>query len=223
MMRQPKIAVLLAGSGVFDGSELHEAVFTLLHLEKGGADYQCFAPDIDQAHVINHLTGDVSEGEQRNVLVESARIARGEIQALSEAVPSDFDAVAVPGGFGVAKNLCDFAFKGPDMQVNQEVLNFLQKMNADGKPIGLFCIAPALGPKVATGAQVTIGNDEGTAAGIEALGGQHQVCQVGEVCVDTEHRMVTTPAYMLANSISDAHESIQAGVEALLDMVREIA
>lgn len=210
-----KVAVVLSGCGVFDGSEIYESTLTLLALDQAGVQYQCMAPDIDQMHVINHLTGQEMD-EKRNVLIEAARLARGAIINLTEADPSDYDALIVPGGFGAAKNLSDFAVKGADMSVNQQVQNLIQAMHEAGKPIGLICIAPAMTPKLfGKGAICTIGNDQATASAIETMGGAHQVCSVDECVVDKELKVVTTPAYMLAQRISEA----AAGINKLVNEV----
>lgn len=116
-----KVAMILSGCGVYDGSEIHETVLTLLRLSQQGAQVQCFAPDKPQMHVLNHLNGE-EMNEQRNVLVESARITRGEVKDVRELKASDFDALILPGGFGVAKNLSDFAVKGSDCTVDADVL-----------------------------------------------------------------------------------------------------
>lgn len=215
-----KVAVILSGCGVFDGAEIHESVLTLWALEQEGAEYQCFAPDIDQAHVINHLTGDEMP-EKRNVLVESARIARGNIKSLTEAKADDFDALILPGGFGAAKNLCDFAFKGADCNVNDQVLTFCKAMAEAKKPIGFICIAPAMIPHVyGEGAKATIGTDAETAAAIEKMGGQHVSCPVDEFVIDEERRVVSTPAYMLAGSISEAASGITKLVQQVVAMTK---
>ncbi len=215
-----KVAVILSGCGVFDGAEIHESVLTLLALEQAGAHYQCFAPNIEQAHVINHLTGEVAEGDSRNVLVESARIARGNVKDIAEADAADFDALILPGGFGAAKNLCDFAFNGAECQVNPDVLQFCKAMAAASKPVGFICIAPAMIPHVyGKGAKVTIGTDQGTAEAIEAMGGDHVSCPVDEFVVDEAHKVVSTPAYMLAGSIIEA----QTGITKLVTKVLEMA
>lgn len=213
-----RVAVVLAGSGVYDGSEIHEAVLTLLHLSKAGAEYQCFAPDIAQLHVINHATGEVSN-ETRNVLVEAARIARGQIQPLSAATVDAFDALIVPGGFGAAKNLCDFAVKGADMQVLPEFLALAQAFHKAGKPIGLMCIAPTMAAAICgAGVAMTIGQDADTAAACEQLGAAHTACKVDEICVDRANKLVTTPAYMLAQSIAEADAGIGKLVAEVLSM-----
>ena len=215
-----KVAVILSGSGVFDGSEIYESVLTFLRLEHHGVKYQCFAPNIDQMHVINHLTGEVAEGETRNVLVEAARLARGEIQDLATADPNEFDALIIPGGFGAAKNLSDFAVKGADCSLNADLVRFARAIHEAGKPVGLICITPALTPKLlGTGIQCTIGNDEGVSGAIETMGGQHQACAVDQIVVDSENKVVTTPAYMLAGSISEAG----AGINKLVDKVLQMA
>lgn len=215
-----KVAVILSGCGVFDGAEIHESVLTLWALEQEGAEYQCFAPDIDQAHVINHLTGEEMP-EKRNVLVESARIARGNIKPLADAKAEEFDALILPGGFGAAKNLCDFAFKGADCSVNDQVLAFCKAMAEAKKPIGFICIAPAMIPHVyGEGAKVTIGTDAETAAAIEKMGGQHVSCPVDEFVIDEERRVVSTPAYMLAGSISEAASGISKLVKQVVSMTK---
>ncbi len=214
-----KIAVILSGCGVYDGAEIYESVLTLLQLNERGVDYQCMAPNIEQLHVVNHLTGEVAEGESRNVLVEAARLARGEIIDLAIADASEYDALIIPGGFGAAKNLSDFAVKGPECQVNTDVLAFTQAIHQAGKPVGLICIAPAMTPLIfGEGATCTIGNDADTAAAIEAMGGKHQDCSVSEIVVDQQRKVVTTPAYMLAGSISDAASGIRKLVDQIIDM-----
>ena len=215
-----KVAVVLAGCGVYDGSEINEAVLTLLCLEQQGASYQCFAPDVEQMHVINHLTGEPAEGESRNVLVEAARIARGNIKGLTEAQAGEFDALVVPGGFGAAKNLSDFAVAGAAMQVQPGFLALARAFHAAGKPIGLICIAPVMAAAICgKGTRCTIGNDADTAAAISAMGGEHLECPVAEARVDRERKMVTTPAYMLAGSVSEAYSGIGQCVKEVLALV----
>jgi len=215
-----RVAVVLAGCGVYDGAEVNEAVLTLLALEQQGATYQCFAPNIDQLHVINHLTGEVMAGETRNVLVEAARIARGKVQDLKEARAEDFDALVVPGGFGAAKNLSDFAVKGSAMTVQADFLRFAKAMHRAAKPIGLICIAPTMAAQICgAGAECTIGNDADTAAAITAMGGRHIECPVEKSVVDTRNKLVTTPAYMLANRVSEAAAGISDCVKNVLALV----
>jgi len=212
-----KVAVVLSGCGVFDGAEIHESVLTLLRLEQQGASYQCMAPNIDQLHVINHLKGEVAEGESRNVLVEAARIARGEIIDLATANPADYDALIIPGGFGAAKNLSNFAVKGPDCHVNPDLLAFAQAIHQANKPVGLICIAPAMTPLLfGEGATCTIGTDQETAAAIEAMGGQHTNCPVDDIVIDEQRKLITTPAYMLAGSIVEAASGINKLVDEVL-------
>ena len=212
-----KVAVVLAGCGVYDGAEINEAVLTLLCLEQQGASYQCFAPDMEQMHVINHLTGEPAEGESRNVLVEAARIARGNIKPLTAADAADFDALLVPGGFGAAKNLSNFAVAGAEMAVQPDFLQLGRAFHAAGKPIGLICIAPVMAAAITGGGtRCTIGDDADTAAAINAMGGEHLECPVSEARVDVEHKMVTTPAYMLAGSVSEAYSGIGECVKEVL-------
>jgi len=211
------VAVVLAGCGVYDGAEINEAVLTLLCLEQQGATYQCFAPDMDQMHVINHLTGEPMEGESRNVMVEAARIARGNVLDLSGAKAVDYDALLVPGGFGAAKNLCNFAVAGAQMEVQADFLQVARDFHQAGKPIGLICIAPVMAAAICgEGTRCTIGNDADTAAAIEAMGGEHLECPVREARVDAARKMVTTPAYMLAGSVSEAYAGISDCVKEVL-------
>lgn len=214
-----RVAVVLSGCGVYDGSEIYETVITLLRLDQAGAVVQCFAPDMQQLHVINHATGEVMEGEERNVLIEAARLARGNIQNLSDADAAEFDAVILPGGFGAAKNLSDFAVNGPDLTVIPSLVAFVQAMREANKPVGLMCIAPAMtGVLFGDGATCTIGNDSGVARAVEATGAIHKNCAVDEVCIDEANKLVTTPAYMLAGNIGEAAIGINKLVDAVLAM-----
>ena len=219
----PKVGVVLSGCGVYDGTEVHESVITLLALNRAGAEVQCMAPDMDQLHVINHLTGEEATGETRNVLVEAARIARGDIVDIATVKGGDLDALIFPGGFGAAKNLCDFAVKGADCSVNPEVLRLTKEMVSAKKPVGVICIAPALMAKVMEDAKVnvnlTIGTDEGTASTIEEMGSIHVSCAVQDFVVDRENKIVSTPAYMLANQISEAADGIEKLVQEVLSLV----
>jgi enhancing lycopene biosynthesis protein 2 len=211
------VAVVLSGCGVYDGAEINEAVLSLLCLEQQGASYQCFAPDIDQMHVINHLTGEAVAGESRNVLTEAARIARGNVLDLGSARVEDFDALLVPGGFGAAKNLCNFAVAGAEMEILPDFLELARGFHAAGKPIGLICIAPVMAAAITgEGTRCTIGNDAETAAAITAMGGEHLECPVSEARVDRDRKMVTTPAYMLAGSVSEAYAGIGACVREVI-------
>ncbi len=215
-----KIGVVLSGCGVYDGSEIHEAVFTLLAIDRSGAEAVCMAPDI-QLDEVDHLAG-APTGAKRSVLVESARIARGKIRNIAEVGAGDLDAVIFPGGFGAAKNLCDFAVKGAAAIPDPEVARLLKEMAAAKKPIGAICIAPALiaavlGKEYAP--KVTIGTDEGTAAAINATGSCHVNCPVTEFVIDKENRIVSTPAYMLAGRISEAADGIEKTVKAVIDLI----
>ncbi len=213
---EKRVGVLLSGCGVFDGSEIHEAVLTLLALDRAGAEIICTAPDMDQFHVVNHIDQEEME-EKRNVLVESARIARGDIRNLKEVRASDLDALIIPGGYGAAKNLSDFAIKGPDAIVHPEVKRILEEMTGAEKPIGAICIAPTTLTKALSDKhpEVTIGNDPGTAAAIETMGGLHTTCTVDMIRIDTKNKIVSTPAYMLGPGIKD----VAIGIEKLVDQV----
>lgn len=213
--------MILSGCGVFDGSEIYESVITLLCLDKAGAQVQCFAPDIQQMHVINHFTGDVVEDESRNVLAEAARLVRGDIKDLAQANMVDFDAVIIPGGFGAAKNLCDFAVKGSAFLLNEELKRFVQAAHQAKKPVGAMCIAPAMAGKLfGEGVRFTIGDDKSTAEAIEATGAIHEVCSVNDICIDDKNLLVTTPAYMLASNISEAAVGVEKLVQAVLAMIK---
>jgi len=212
------VAVLLSGSGAFDGAEINEAVLTLLHISKQGASYQCFAPDTQQTQVINHLKGEETS-DKRNVLEEAARIARGEVKPLHELNVDEFDALVLPGGFGVAKNFCDFAVNGAQMTINEQVLKVGEAFRDAHKPAGYMCIAPVLLPYIyGDGVKVTVGNDADVSSAINEMGGEHIDCDVRDIVVDDKHQLVTTPAYMLAQNIPDAEAGISKLVEKVLYM-----
>ena len=218
MSEQKKIAVVLSGCGVYDGAEIHESVLTLLAIEQQRASYVCFAPDVAQHHVINHITGDEMD-ESRNVLTESARIARGDIKPLADFNPADFDALMSPGGFGAAKNLSSFAFEGADCSVNPDVEKAINDTVTAGKPIGALCISPVILSRVFGAVAVTIGQDEGTAEAIEAMGSKHVKTNHGEVVVDEERKLVTTPCYMLDASISQIMLGATNAVREVLKLI----
>lgn len=213
-----KIAVLLSGCGVFDGAEIHESVLTLLAIKQVGASYQCFAPDIAQMHVVNHLTGEVATNEQRNVLVESARIARGEVKNTAELEIDQFDALIVPGGFGAAKNLSNFATNGSDCNLAPEVEAFLREFALAKKPVGYLCIAPMMLPRIYTDIKGTIGTDADTSHAFNLMGGEHINANVDEIVIDDVHKVVTSPAYMLATDIAEAHQGIEKLVKKVIEM-----
>lgn len=211
------IAVILAGNGVYDGAEIHESTLTLLAIARQGASYQCFAPDVNQAHVINHVTGEEMP-ETRNVMVEAARIARGNIKALSEYKAADYDAIIIPGGFGAAKNLCTFAFDGPDCKVNPDVENAVKTTIEAGKPLGALCISPAIIAKILGDVKLTIGQDKGTAEAIEKLGATHVETKHAEIVVDEKYKVVTTPCYMLDSTILQIADGASNAVAKILEM-----
>jgi enhancing lycopene biosynthesis protein 2 len=221
MSMTKKVAVILSGCGVYDGAEIHESVITLLRLDQRGAQVQCFAPNIAQMHVIDHLTGQEMP-ESRNVLVESARIARGEVKDIREAKVEDFDALIVPGGFGAAKNLSNFAAEGANCNVQADVLALAEAFATACKPVGLICISPALAAKIyGPGVVCTIGNDAGTAATVVKMGGTHQECDVHDIVEDEQRKLVTTPAYMEAKSISEAASGIYKLVDRVLELTHD--
>lgn len=214
----PKIGVLLSGCGNIDGGEIHESTLTLLYLDQAGADYFIFAPDVP-FEVVNYLTKKPT-GETRSVLLEAARIARGDITDIKNVKADDMDALIIPGGSGLAKNLCDFAAKGPKATVNPDAARLIRDIHAAGKPQGAICIAPVL-PALVLGAykpRLTIGSDMGTAQAIETCGATHVNCAVDEICVDEKNKIVTTPAYMLGPSIKDIAKGIKKLVDAIVAM-----
>jgi enhancing lycopene biosynthesis protein 2 len=212
-----KIAVVLAGNGVYDGAEIHEATLTLLAIARHGAQYQCFAPDINQAHVVNHLTGK-EMAETRNILVEAARIARGKIKPLSAYNASEFDAIIFPGGFGVAKNLCTFAIEGIKCSVNPDVEKAIRSTIVSEKPLGALCISPVLIAKVLGDVEITIGQDEETAKAIETFGGIHKKTSHGEIVVDKKYKIVTSPCYMLDATIDQIADGTENVVRKILEL-----
>ena len=212
-----KFAVVLSGCGVFDGAEIHEAVLTLLAIDRQGGSFQCFAPDMPQAHVINHLTGQEMP-ETRNVLVESARIARGAIKNLRDYKAAEYDGLIFPGGFGAAKNLSSVAFDGAACKVNVEVERAIRETRAAAKPIGALCISPTLLAKVLGAVDVTIGQDPGFAAVIAKMGGHHQNKGHGEVCIDATAKVVTTPCYMLESTIGQIASGAENVVAAMMQL-----
>jgi enhancing lycopene biosynthesis protein 2 len=212
-----RVLVVLSGCGYLDGSEITEAVVSLLALDRAGAVVQCAAPDQPQAHVVNHLVGEVTT-ESRNVLVESARIARGAVAPLASIRAEDFDGVWLPGGFGAAKNLSNVAFEGASATVLPDLVALLRAFRAAGKPIGAVCIAPAIVVAALREGSVTIGEDAGTAGVIEATGGVHTTCPVTACHVDLGRKIVTAPAYMFEARISDVAVGIERAVAAFLEL-----
>lgn len=214
-----KIAVCLSGCGFLDGAEIHEAVLTLLAIDQAGAKAVCCAPDINQASVIDHLTKSPTAGT-RNVLAESARIARGEIVNIRKVSADQIDALIFPGGFGAAKNLCSFAGDGPECNVNPDVERLTTEMLAAHKPIGAICIAPALLARIVgrkdLHPKLTIGTDAATAEAINKMGARHCDCPVTEMVVDERHKIVSTPAYMLGKGPAEVFEGIRKTVNEVL-------
>ena len=217
MADKKRFAVILSGCGNKDGAEIHESVMTLWAIHKHGAEYQCFAPDIDQHHVLNFITGQ-EMAEKRNVLVESARIARGNIKDLKDYNAADYDGLIMPGGLGVVKNLSTFAFDGPDCRVNGDVVKAVTDTAALKKPIGALCIAPAIIAKILVDVQVTIGQDPGTEAAIVKMGATHEKTTHAEIVIDKNHKVATTPCYMLDARV----DQIGAGAENLVMAILEM-
>ncbi|WP_028317199.1 isoprenoid biosynthesis glyoxalase ElbB [Desulfobulbus elongatus] len=217
-MRKKNFAVILSGCGHQDGAEIHEATLTLWAIHKNGADFQCYAPDIKQHHVLNHITGQ-EMSEKRNVLIESARIARGKIAALATFAPDSADGLVIPGGFGAAKNLSSYAFDGAQCTVNPDVATAIKAMHAAGKPIGALCIAPVILAKVLGNVTLTIGQDQGTADNLAAMGARHQPTMQGEIAIDREQKIVSTPCYMLNSRIDQIAEGADNLIKAMLAMM----
>ncbi|RMH29790.1 MAG: isoprenoid biosynthesis protein ElbB [Planctomycetota bacterium] len=213
-----RVGVILSGCGYLDGAEIHEATSVLIALARAGVDYRCLAPDIT-LDVVDHRTGEPT-GEQRNVLAESARIARGAIDDVADVNGADFEALILPGGFGVAKNLCNFATKGPDCEVHPKVERVLRQAHQAGRPIGFACIAPALGARIfgSENPTLTIGHDNETAAAIEKTGARHKPVGVTEIVVDTDRKFVSTPAYMENTNPAEVFEGVSKMVAKVLEM-----
>ena len=220
-MEKKRVGVLLSGCGVMDGSEIHEATLTLYFLDRAGAEIICMAPDKDQRDVMNHVSGE-SVAEKRNVMTEAARIARGKIRDVRTVRADDLDALVIPGGFGAAKNLCSFAVEGAAGKVDKDVEVLLRELHKRNKPIGALCIAPVVIAGVfgkSCAPEITIGNDASTAAAIEAMGARHKTAAPDEIVVDYENRIVSTPCYMLAQSIRE----IGPGIEKLVAKIMELS
>ncbi|NLX18998.1 MAG: isoprenoid biosynthesis glyoxalase ElbB [Desulfobulbus sp.] len=217
-MQKKIFGVILSGCGHQDGAEIHEATLTLWAIHKNGADFQCFAPDIKQHHVLNHITGE-EMSEKRNVLIESARIARGKIASLATFNPDSVDGLVIPGGFGAAKNLSSYAFDGANCTVNKDVAAAIKGTHAAGKPIGALCIAPVILAKVLGNVTLTIGQDQGTAESLAAMGARHQATMQGEIAIDHEQKVVSTPCYMLNSRIDQIAEGADKLIRAMLEMM----
>jgi enhancing lycopene biosynthesis protein 2 len=221
MAKEKRVGVILSGSGYLDGAEIQEATLTLLYLDRRGAKVTAMAPDVMQMHVVDHVKGEPAGAESRNVLAEAARITRGAIVDVKTVKAGDLDALILPGGFGVAKNLCTFATEGVKLEVNPDVERLVRDMAAAGKPLGFVCIAPVIAAKVlgARKVKLTIGNDPATAAALNALGAVHVDSPVDQIVVDERNKVVSTPAYMLGPSIAP----VAAGIERLVGAVLEMA
>ncbi|XP_045190579.2 glutamine amidotransferase-like class 1 domain-containing protein 3, mitochondrial isoform X2 [Mercenaria mercenaria] len=227
--RNPEVFLkpVLSGCGVYDGSEVHESSAVLVHLSRAGADISMFAPDVEQMHAIDHTKGEPMENN-RNVLVESARIARGNISALSNLTSSNFDAVVFPGGFGAAKNLSTFAVDGPNMKVNDDVERVIRDFHTNKKPIGLCCIAPVLAAHLLPGCEVTVGNNEedggrwpyaGTAGAIQTMGSFHVIKDVSEAHTDKKNKIVTTPAFMCETKFHEIFDGIGKMIDGVIKLL----
>jgi enhancing lycopene biosynthesis protein 2 len=219
-----RVGVILSGCGVKDGSEIHEAVCTLLVLSKNGVESRIFAPNIPQAEVVNHLENVPLLEETRNVLMESARIARGKISDLSEARADDLDALIFPGGLGVVKNLSTFAAEGIHCRINAQVERIVGEMIDAGKPIGALCIAPMmlaciLGRKGIQGVSLTIGTEKKLVEELTKMGFCHMDCPAHECVVDEAHKIVSTPCYMLAKNIDEVYRGVSRLVEEVLRLI----
>lgn len=225
-----KIGVLLSGNGVYDGSEIHESVFTLLAIDENRGEAVCMAPDIQQHHVVNHITGNEMP-EKRNVLVEAARIARGAITDLAEVTADQLDALVIPGGFGAAKNLTTWAFNGPDGEINTDVKRIINEMVSSSKPIVGLCMGPTVIAKALEGVglneHLTVGTTEeaspyeidAISVGMEKAGAVAEMKTVHEISVDSQNRIITAPCYMMEASISDIRENIKQAIDQLFEML----
>ncbi|MCB0755893.1 MAG: isoprenoid biosynthesis glyoxalase ElbB [Flavobacteriales bacterium] len=227
-----KIGVLLSGNGVYDGSEIHESVFTLLAIDENRGEAVCFAPNVDQHHVVNHITGD-EMNEKRNVMIEAARIARGSILDLADITQEKLDALVIPGGFGAAKNLTKWAFSGPDGEINADVKRIINEMVNANKPIVGLCMGPTVIAKALEGVgkkeRLTVGTTEeaspyeidAISAGMEKVGAVAEMKSIREISIDPENRIITAPCYMMEGSITDIRENIKQAIDQLFEMLEE--
>lgn len=213
-----KFAVVLAGCGRKDGSEINEAITLLLSIEQHHCEYQCFAPDRPQAEVVDHLTDKKVANAKRNILTEAARLARSNVRPIEEYHAADYDGLLFSGGYGVAKNLCDYAYKGADMEVQPDVARAIMETHDAHKPIGGMCISPVMFAKLIPGVCVTLGN-EGTqdADNIRKMGAEHVQTENGDVCADNAELVFTTPAYMLDATLKDVYDGAYNLVETIVD------
>jgi enhancing lycopene biosynthesis protein 2 len=227
-----KIGVLLSGNGVYDGAEIHESVFTLLAVDENKGEAVCIAPNINQHHVVNHLTGD-EMNETRNVMVEAARIARGEVHDLAEIGSSDLDALIVPGGFGVAKNLTNWAFNGPDGEINANVKHIINEMVSNNKPVVGLCMGPTVIAKALEDANLnehlTVGSTEEPSpfeidtisAGMEKVGAVAEMKTIKEINIDADNKIITAPCYMMEGSITDVRNNIKQAIDVLFEILED--
>lgn len=225
-----RIAVLLSGNGVYDGSEIHETVFTMLSIAENGGEYQCIAPDIDQHHVVNHVNGEAMP-DKRNVFVEAARIARGNILKVSEVNTRTYDALVLPGGFGVAKNFTKWAFKGPDGEINSQIKDLIQKFNKENKPIVALCMAPTVLAKAFENsdvhAEMTVGSVNeispydiaAISEGMKNTGVQVEMKTVNQISYDKENKIISAPCYMMEASIIDVRENVKQSINKLFEII----
>lgn len=212
-----KVAVVLSGCGVLDGSEIHEAVSVLVHLSRAGVETRMFAPDIEQSDVINHVKGAAAGDGTRNVLVEAARIARGKVKPLSALEVDSYSAVIFPGGYGAAKNLCNFARQGENLTVNPDVEKVIKAFHEAKKPIGMLCVSPVIAAKLIPGVSITLGNeDKDIQAVMQKIGAKPIPLGVNEVAVDEEHNVISSPAYMTNSPIHKVFDGIGKFVETVL-------
>ncbi len=220
--RAPHVGVILSGCGVFDGSEIHEAVITMLALDQHGATYQCMAPN--RAFIpINHVTRRPAEDESRNVLVEAARLARGRIVDVATVTPAQFDAFILPGGSGAARNLSTFEGEGPECRLDGHVMRVLSEAHKLGRPLGFICIAPVVAARLfgrGEHPRLTVGKNPEMAHNMEMMGAKHVLCGAGDYVLDERHRIISTPAYMEASSISEVFQGINRLIGKLLELAR---
>lgn len=220
------IGVLLSGNGVYDGAEIQEAVLTLLAIDEMGWNAVCISVDKPQHHVINHLTGEVMD-ESRNMLVEAARIARGQITPIDSISPADIDALVIPGGFGSAKNFTSWAFDGPESTILPEVKLLLVNLVNVGKPIVALCVSPVVVAKAFEGSSIHPTLSLGSASesspydinsfneGLRATGAIAQERTIREVLIDPTNRIICAPCYMMDARITEINANIKQAMVAL--------
>ena len=191
---------------MYDGSDVHESVLLLLALEEAGERPVLLAPDIRQGRTVDHLSAGTVEGEDRNVLCESARLGRGIVRALATVRPDELEALVIPGGYGPVVNFSGgFAMPGAARRILPEVEPFLQHFLMERKPLGLIGLGEVP---------------------VRTLLGQEMEppsppADPRHLRVDADRRIVHTPGFAAFTRLADVRAGIEAMVAALLRLMEE--